>query len=158
MQPQSSTEAPAAPPPVRLEAKAVGGRIGLGTTLGAIALAVAVAAVGLNFVIPGPSSSKGTYTTSLWATVSFDGSVVNGGGVNSTTSGWISPLAGNYQVFFDRNVSSCAYVATVGISGNPPPSMIGVAPRSGQGWAVFVETYNATGIPTNQSFELAVFC
>lgn len=68
---------------------------------------------------------------------------------------------GQYEVVFNRNVSRCAYVATIGDPGDdvvPPAGEISVAGRFGDDNAVFVATYNSNGSPANRGFHLAVHC
>lgn len=68
---------------------------------------------------------------------------------------------GQYEVVFNRNVSRCAYVATIGDSGDdviPPPGEIAVAGRFGNDNAVFIATYDSDGRPANREFHLAVHC
>ena len=68
---------------------------------------------------------------------------------------------GQYEVVFNRNVSRCAYIATIGDPGDdriPPPGEIAVAGRSGDDNAVFIATYDSDGRPANRGFHLAVHC
>lgn len=68
---------------------------------------------------------------------------------------------GQYEVVFNRNVSRCAYVATIGDSGDdviPPSGEISVAGRFGNDNAVFIVTYDSDGRPANRGFHLAVHC
>jgi len=147
--------------------------------LGIVALVFGGSAVGIALTHAGPTGSAGatgatgaqgtqgaqgtpgrdgTNATDLWAIVNSTGGVVAGNGVNASTTEWISGYPGAYEVLFDQPVSSCSYLATIGISGVPPPGFISVAPRYSSTWGVFVQTYDSSGVATNESFELGVFC
>ncbi|MPZ61922.1 MAG: hypothetical protein GEU93_11640 [Propionibacteriales bacterium] len=65
-------------------------------------------------------------------------------------------VAGDYEVFFNRDVSECDFVATLGNpgAGNPDPGFIVVAARVGQPNGVFVATSNTAGASTDRSFHL----
>jgi hypothetical protein len=92
----------------------------------------------------------------LWAVVSSDGSLGRKNGASSS-----SRLAtGEYQVVFGRNVSGCAYNATIG-SGDatePPAGEVGVAQRAGNASAVSVVTRDSTGTKADRPFHLGVDC
>ncbi len=70
--------------------------------------------------------------------------------------------AGSYQVTFDRDVTSCALLATLGRTDvqnlDPDPGEIGTAYRNGNPDAVYVKTRDSTGTSADASFHLAVFC
>ncbi|MGE5764303.1 MAG: hypothetical protein ACM3ZF_10630 [Mycobacterium leprae] len=67
---------------------------------------------------------------------------------------------GFYQVIFNRNVSNCAYVATIGdqANGQQPPGEITVATRAGNNNGVFVSTHNSAGGAADLDFHLVVIC
>jgi hypothetical protein len=68
---------------------------------------------------------------------------------------------GNYRVFFDRNISNCAYVATIGLPGGvdtEEPGFITTVTALISANAVFVTTDNTTGASANRSFHLQVIC
>jgi hypothetical protein len=68
---------------------------------------------------------------------------------------------GQYEVVFNRDVSRCAYVATIGDAGNntiPPPGEIAVEGRSGEADAVFIATYDSNGNSNDRGFHLAIHC
>ncbi|HST33188.1 MAG TPA: hypothetical protein VLJ80_06665 [Solirubrobacteraceae bacterium] len=105
----------------------------------------------------GAKGEPGLPATTLWSVVDKTGAQVRGGtGAVSTKS----LTGGEYEVVFNRNVTKCAYVATLGDpgEGNPPIGMIGVATREGNPNGVFIETFNTAGTLTNEAFQLAVFC
>ena len=91
----------------------------------------------------------------LWAVVDAGGNLIRGlGAVASSRSS-----AGVYEVLFNRNVTYCAYVATIGLpgQGNPPPGEISVA-SSPKPNGVRVDTANSAGAPADRPFHLAVHC
>lgn len=107
----------------------------------------------------GAGGETGPPTTTLWAVVSNKGVLVRGGTGTLSAIALLQP--GAYEVVFDRDVSDCAYIATIGSTEAGPTSagMIAVATRLGNPDAVFVETFGEKGKPTaSQSFHLAVFC
>jgi hypothetical protein len=67
---------------------------------------------------------------------------------------------GRYEVDFNRDVTPCAYVASVGTTGagNGIADMIGVAQRGGNPNGVFVETYDPIARHSDSSFHLVVAC
>jgi hypothetical protein len=68
---------------------------------------------------------------------------------------------GIYQVDFNENITGCAYLATIGLTGSSgvsPPGMITVVGRAGDPDGVFVETFNSAGAITALSFHLGILC
>lgn len=67
---------------------------------------------------------------------------------------------GSYEVFFDRDVTGCAYVATLGTTsyGTESPGSITVASRAGHPSAVWVDTANHDGTDATRAFHLEVPC
>jgi len=133
----------------------------VGTALGAVAIVIALIAVALSLVVPGPSGSAGSQgppsSGYLWAVVSSGGALTRGSGALSA-----SLIAkGEYQVTFDQDVSSCAYVATVGTiyqSGSEPYAGIAVSTSPGESAAVVAAVTDFTGAAINASFHLTVIC
>ncbi len=146
MQPQTDFEGQTPPPP---QAPPVsrdrGGRTG--TILGVIALALAVVALIVNFIIPGPAGvdgqdgapgatgpqgptgatgeigatgsqgPPGANATTFWAVVNADGTIARGVNVSAGSSS--HPATGQYQVVFvGVDISICAYAATLGYPDN----------------------------------------
>jgi hypothetical protein len=106
----------------------------------------------------GAKGETGSAASTLWAVVNAEGALARGGtGAVSAAEG---SGTGQYEVLFNRNVSTCAYIATVGLSstGNPPVGVAVVAPRGGNVNAVYVETLALNGVQTALPFHLAVFC
>jgi hypothetical protein len=96
--------------------------------------------------------------TNLFAVVNSDASLARAGcaGTSSASLG-----TGIYQVTFPRNITSCGFVGTIGLStfsGTTPPGMITVVGRAGNPDAVYVQTSDATGTLTNLGFHLSVQC
>lgn len=91
----------------------------------------------------------------LFAQVAADGTVDNSsGGVTDTKLG-----TGTYEVDFGRDISSCAFTATIGPAGASSASgQINVADRSGNAEAVFVDTNDADGVGADRPFQLIVVC
>jgi hypothetical protein len=102
-----------------------------------------------------PDRDRGSAIT-LFAVVNADGSLARD--FRAVFSQRFS--RGQYEVVFNRDVSDCAYVATIGDSGDriPPSGEISVARRSGNDNAVFIATYDSDGNPANREFYLAVHC
>lgn len=67
---------------------------------------------------------------------------------------------GAYEVFFDRDVTQCAYVATLGTTstGTESPGAVTVAQRAGEPTAVWVDTSDMSGADAVHSFHLEVVC
>lgn len=107
----------------------------------------------------GAGGEAGPPPTTLWAVVSNKGALVRGGTGTVSATALLEP--GAFEVVFDRNVSHCAYIATLGSieAGSTFPGMIAVATRLGNPDAVFVETFGEKGKSAlSESFHLAVFC
>jgi hypothetical protein len=104
-----------------------------------------------------PLAPDGTLGMALLsAAVNSNGTLARGSGVTSTAS----LGGGSYQVIFDRNVTQCVYVATIGDPSNSAagPGQTDVAQRAGNVNGVFLRTSNSAGTFTNLSFYLLVFC
>jgi hypothetical protein len=78
--------------------------------------------------------------------------------VNSVAK--LAGIDGRYEVVFNRDVTSCAFVASIGMAtaSATNPGEIAVAPRMGNVNAAFVHTYDSTGTSLASDFYLAVFC
>jgi hypothetical protein len=135
----------------------------LGAVLAAVALAVAVVAVGLRFVPlgsggpAGPAGAQGPAPpVTYWAVVTAGGALSRGSGVNTTSQTGV----GQYQVLIDVILYGCTYSATLGSTDTsvPPAGAATVAPIPGSLSGLRVATYDASGAPTNASFHLVVAC
>jgi hypothetical protein len=106
---------------------------------------------------------SGQFATRLHALIKgSDGSLVRGNGVTAQFK-TASPPAGGYEVIFDRDVTTCVYVATLasesaGRGGDGPAGEIGVRALSTNANGVAVSTFNSSGTLANSSFSLTVFC
>jgi hypothetical protein len=72
----------------------------------------------------------------------------------------LKTAGGTYTVQFPRDVSACAYVATLGDTSTAlPPTGSALVSRSGSSSStVFVETLNTAGSLADAPFHLVVFC
>jgi hypothetical protein len=91
-----------------------------------------------------------------------DGSVVRGTGVTSTSYGFGSE-EGSYEIVFNRNVSSCVYLATIAneVAGRPTAvsgGEIGASAMSTNVNGVAVKTRSSAGVAADRSFSLVVVC
>jgi hypothetical protein len=93
---------------------------------------------------------------SLWAVVESNGDLVRDNRAASAQR----IQAGQFEVVFERDVQSCAYVAAIADNGTlvPLAGQIGVAARAGNANAVFVETRDADGVAADRDFHLSVVC
>ena len=91
-----------------------------------------------------------------WAHVNADGTLArSSGGVTSASLG----VDGQYSVNFGRDVSNCAYVATIDYGDSANEGEVSVSPRDGNVKAVFVQTFLFTpAMDADLPFYLAVFC
>ena len=104
----------------------------------------------------GPAGPKGDSATGLWASVDSNGTLIRGQGVTSAEK-----IGSNaYQVVFDRNVTGCGYVATVGDSGGAisAAAIAEAHQRLNVVKGVEVDIYSSTGGGTIRPFYVAVFC
>jgi hypothetical protein len=113
---------------------------------------------------PGPKGDKGdpgAAATPLFAVV--DGraatpTIVRGAHATSVNRG---ASAGAFIVGFDRNVRSCAYVATIGLPGaatTEEPGFITTVGAAVSVNAVFVTTHDVAGALADRDFHLQVIC
>jgi hypothetical protein len=98
----------------------------------------------------------GTKVKVLDAVVNSDGSLARG----AHATGSIGFGSGNFEVDFDRDVTQCAYIATIGqaASGTAPPGFITDAARAGNPDGVFVKTRDSSGANVAIQFHLVVAC
>jgi hypothetical protein len=111
--------------------------------------------------LPGVKGDAGAPATKLWAAVRANGTKARGSGVASTQR--IS--TGFYEVTFDRDVTQCAFAATLGDPDTLfiPGGQVGAAQNVGGGFSnlptqVLVATSNSAGASTDLPSFLAVFC
>jgi len=102
---------------------------------------------------------RGVVHTSLTAVVTTKGVLRRGIGAVSAAPTDDGP--GTYAVVFDRNISSCAFVATVGepdSEGSQPAASTTVVGLNGNPSGVYVTTSTPTGRLRNMPFHLDVGC
>ena len=101
----------------------------------------------------GPQAALGARR---YAVVESTGVLVRG--KNAFSADQVS--GGSYEVFFDRDVSRCSYLATIGTTstGTETPGSITVASRVGQPTGVWVDTSNLDGSDGTRAFHLEVIC
>ena len=63
-------------------------------------------------------------------------------------------------MFFDRDVSGCAYVVSLGgaSAGTPPAGIAGATNLSGNNTGLYIVTRNTAGSFANLPFHVAVLC
>ena len=104
------------------------------------------------------------YGETLWAMMESDGTFVRGRGVALTFGTFPIATPGGYEIVFDRNISSCAYQATVidtaGGRGNTAPGgEIGVRPLStSPETGLSITTRDSAGAVSGRDFVVVVHC
>lgn len=101
---------------------------------------------------PGPAGA----VTRLWAVMNSSGSIARGAG--TTSAGRLA--AGVYEVVFGQNVTNCAFVASVGDTGEGTGAngAATVTRRAGNANAVRVETRTLANALADRGFHLIVVC
>lgn len=92
----------------------------------------------------------------LFATVNDNGTIANSsGGVTGTDLG-----TGIYEINFHRDVSQCAFTATVGDAapGSTQGHVVSATDRAGTPEAVFVRTSDSADTVVDEPFHLVVVC
>jgi hypothetical protein len=77
-------------------------------------------------------------------------------GKSSTNTG-----TGTYDVLFNKNISSCAWVGGPGFGsagGTQPASFVTTAAKTGASNGVTVSTFSLLGLAANEPFLLQVMC
>jgi hypothetical protein len=119
-----------------------------------------------NAARPAPKAVSGTpagmpiTAQVLYEVVNSDGTKARGFPV-TTAATHLS--TGTYQVDFGppRNITGCAFVGSIGLSGSSgtsPPGFITVVGRAGDISGVFVQTFDSAGTLTDLGFHLVVTC
>jgi len=95
-----------------------------------------------------------------WAVVDASGNIVRQFSSAGPITGSHTATTGLYDVTFGKDVTGCAFVATLGDTGAGAPSigMIGVTADSGDPNSVVVQTTDKTGTLADASFHLYVSC
>jgi hypothetical protein len=108
------------------------------------------------------TQSKSAKTKPRWAVVNASGDLVRGRGATRAKQLFGPQVLGSYQVKFNRNLTGCGLVATLGRVNSAPldpePGEVGVAYRNGHADSVYVKTRRSDGEHANRSFHLAVLC
>lgn len=95
-----------------------------------------------------------------FAVVSAGGSVIRHSGTDTVTG--TKTATGTYNIVFKKDVSACAYTATIGDPGNAAASTPGfITVTAGTASApndVQVQTFDKTGAAADASFHLSVSC
>jgi hypothetical protein len=105
----------------------------------------------------GIKGETGLAATTLWAVVEEKGTLARGGsGTVSDTVVASNPSKAWYEVLFNRNVSECAYSATIGFT-DGLPAEVAVAASQVNPDAVLVETFSEKA-ETPEPFDVEVFC
>jgi hypothetical protein len=98
------------------------------------------------------------FATRMWAVVNgSNGTLVRGNRATTSTRS----STGTYQVRFDQNIRSCAYVAQIGdfdAAGTESPGFITTVGEGASVNGVFINTYNSSGATADRSFHLRVIC
>jgi hypothetical protein len=105
-----------------------------------------------------PAASAASLCQSLWAVVNSSGSLARSGCPGTSSS---PTSTGEYQVTFPRNVRNCAYIATIGLTGDSGTAGDGTVTLAGLAVSVdgvFVQTFNSAGALTDEPFHLSVNC
>lgn len=110
----------------------------------------------------GPAGQDGDDANALWAVVAADGELTRGQGATNVTGFGSLGEPGTYWVAFDRDVSGCAFSATITDpdQGLVPPGYIsavegGLIPGD---QSVSVATWDGEGDPADLPFHLIVIC
>ena len=94
-----------------------------------------------------------------WAVVNAAGTLIRSSSLPGPVAVTHTAGTGLYEVDFGKDVTSCAYTATLGDTGTstPPIGMVGVA-TDGDTDGVTVQTTNNLGALTDEPFHLYVSC
>jgi hypothetical protein len=133
-------------------------------------ISATVLAAGAAFAVPQPPSRgpgkkpKVSYPESKTVATQTKFAVVNANGITARGRGVVSSQSlgtGFYEVIFNRNVTRCAYVATVGssaTSGTEPTGEMTVVGRAGNVNGVFLTSTDSTGAAADRGFHLQILC
>jgi hypothetical protein len=106
----------------------------------------------------GDRGSDGAPATALWAVINSNGTVGRASGHYVSSEGF---GGGKYEVIFDRDVTGCAYVGSLGDPNGvatDTPGFFSAVRRNGNPNGVYVGTANSGGTATIEPFDLSVFC
>lgn len=109
------------------------------------------------FSVTGTTAGMPPTAQSFFAVVGSTGGVAKG----FQATGATLLATGTYQVDFTQNITGCAYLGTIGLTGSvgaSAPGEITVVGRAGAANGVFVQTFNSAGAPANLAFHLGILC
>jgi len=121
--------------------------------------AYAAATIGTDDIKDGAvkNGKLGGKIQSRWATVHHNGTLINGR--KASDAGKVGMADNLYAVTFDRDVSQCAYVATLTeITGGDNLGFVSTEPSGSDPNDVIVETRDIGGSGDPRSFHLQVSC
>jgi hypothetical protein len=133
-------------------------------------ISATVLAAGAAFAAPQPPSRgpgkkpKVSYPESKTVATQTKFAVVNDTGITARGRGVVSSQnlgTGFYEVIFNRNVTRCSYVATVGssaTSGTSPTGEMTVVGRAANPNGVFLTATDSAGTAANRGFHLQILC
>jgi hypothetical protein len=107
----------------------------------------------------GPTGAAGAAGTAgsaaAWAVINPVGTLARGSGVLSVSH----TSTGTYRIQFNKNISACAWLATIGSATTITSfGFIETELSTGTTDTVHVETRDISGLPADRGFHLAVFC
>ena len=113
----------------------------------------------------GPAGATGPQATNLWGVVHFNNpngvQLIRGSGVTAVTHvGSLPGVAGQAKVTFNRDITNCAWIATVGNSGTTDVSDDGTITIDREtATQLLVQTWDVDGTGLeDHDFHIAVFC
>lgn len=109
------------------------------------------------FSVTGTTAGMPPTAQSFYAVVGGTGGLARG----FEATGATQLATGTYQVDFAQNITGCAYLGTIGLTGSlgaSGPGTITVVGRAGDANGVFIQTYNSAGALANLSFHLGILC
>jgi hypothetical protein len=101
----------------------------------------------------GPAGPTGAGTSGLFVAMEAGGTPDRSSGVLTTSK----TGTGKYSIRFNRDVSTCLYLATIG-AGTSTTGMVSTATSDTTKDTVTVTTLNAAGTAADRPFHLMVFC
>ncbi len=106
-------------------------------------------------VAPAGAGGSNLGTAQLFAVINANGSVARGKGEAAATR----VSAGYYRIGFYRNITGCAYVATVGgVAAEVVTGIANVTRTTGSNSNISVRTFTLNGTAADRSFHLYIDC
>jgi hypothetical protein len=103
------------------------------------------------------SPASSTPCAGCFAVVDGSGGFVRGKGTVSVTH----LSTGTYDIRFNKPIGKCAWTATVGLAtfgGSAGPAEVTLAGRAGTKNGIFLQTFNGSGVATDEPFHLLISC